>query len=77
MGYPIMKKIKYVIIALVLITLSLNMLLLADTKLIGYFKWVNAFTGFTLLAILLLTWLAKKCLDRQKSNYVHKIFSKN
>jgi hypothetical protein len=72
-----MKVYFYIIIALVTVTVLLNLLLLIDVKLIGYFRWVNAFTGFSLVGIVLLTWLAKRCINKQKTNYVHKIFSKN
>jgi hypothetical protein len=55
----------------------LNLLLLFDGKLITYFKLVNVLTGSTLIATVLLTWLAKKLLNKQKTDYVHKVFSKN
>lgn len=73
-----MKISRYLIVFLVIAVVSVNILLLTDQKLIAaYFKWVNGFTGIVLLVILLITWFSKKCLDKQKADYAHKIFSKN
>ncbi len=72
-----MKVFFYTIIALATLTIILNLLLIIDVKLIGYFIWVNAVTGFSLVNILLLTWLTKRGIEKQKTAHVHKIFSKN
>lgn len=73
-----MKKIPYLIIGLVLLSLSANIFLLFDTKYIQrYFLWVNLTTGACLIIIIFLSIYSKKRLKKQQGKYVHKIFSKN
>jgi hypothetical protein len=75
--YLQIKILSRITIGLILTSIMLNLLLLFDGKLITYFKLVNVLTGSTLIATVLLTWLAKKLLNKQKTDYVHKVFSKN
>lgn len=50
----------YIIVVLVITTIVLNLMLLIDTELIGYFRWVNTFTGFSLVSTVLLTWFTRR-----------------
>jgi hypothetical protein len=72
-----MKKIPYLIISLVLLSLSENIFLLFNTKHIQrYFLWVNLATGACLIVIIFLSIYSNHRLKKQQRKYVHKIFSK-
>ena len=73
-----MKKIPYIIIGLVVLSLSANTFLLLNTKYIHrYFPWINLTTGVILIVIIILSIYSKKRIKKQEGKYIHKIFGKN
>ena len=73
-----MKTIPYLILLLVLISVSANLYLLfnpEDQK--KYIDVANIITGLCLWLIVILLVISKRKLKRKQAKFIHKIYSKN
>ncbi len=73
-----MKAIPCLIVGIVVVSLTVNLLLLFNKEYISrYFLVANLITGVSLVTIVLLSLYSRKKIKDLQSRYIHKIFHKN